>query len=477
VKISFLQEPELEFGAGLRHIDIRFGLMNYGPLDVDSELAPRRIRVGIVGTPATVEGARAWLERCRGEIPPPPDIRQPNFHPRFPGFNPDVAFRSTLVLEDALVRRIPDREFEDFKRLGSSNDLARGAAAAIVDECRELVASHAVDVILCPVPPQLVEIMDPAQRVHKVGGAEPLVNFHHLLKALAMDLRPIQLMLPSTYDSSLARKLKIREGVRRLQDDATRAWNFHAALYYKAHGRPWRLPRDPTRLQTCYVGVSFYYSLDRTTVVTSMAQVFDERGDGVVVRGGPVLVDKQDRSPHLTASDAEALLRDALARYRREHKTLPARLVVHKTSRFNADELEGMRAAAAAERIDTADYLSMDDDSTQRLFRYGAYPPLRGTLLELDSIEQLLYTRGSVDFFATYPGQYIPRPLLFRCDAVEATTRELAVETLSLTKMNWNDTQFDHAAPITLVAARKVGDIMKYVGAERPLADRYSHYM
>lgn len=477
MRVSFLQEPELEFGAGLRHIDIRFGLMNYGPLDVGSELAPRRIRVGIVGTPATVEGARAWLERCREEIPPPPDIRQPNFHPRFPGFNPDVAFRSSLVVEDALVRRIPDREFDDFKRLSTSNDLVRGAVALIADECRELVSGQGVDVLLCPVPPPLVEIMDPAQRVHAAGGAESPIDFHDLLKARTMELRPIQLMLPATFDPALARRLKIREGVRRLQDDATRAWNFHTALYYKAHGRPWRLPRDSTRLQTCYVGISFFYSLDRTAVLTSMAQVFDERGDGVVVRGAPVQLDKQDRVPHLAAADAEALLRDALARYRREHKTLPARLVVHKTSRFNAAELEGMRAAAAAERIETADYLSVDDDATQRLFRYGAYPPLRGTWLELDAVEQLLYTRGSVDFYATYPGAYIPRPLLFRCDAIEATPRELAAEILALTKMNWNDTQFDHAAPITLVAARKVGDIMKYVGEGRPLADRYSHYM
>jgi hypothetical protein len=477
MRVSFLQEPELEFAAGQRHIDIRFGLMNYGPLDVESELAPKRIRVGIVGTPTTVEGCRMWLERCRAEIPPPPDIRQPNFHPRFPGFNPDTAFRSSLVVEDALVRRIPDREFDDFKRLGSSNDLARGAAAAIASECRELVQGHAVEVIVCPVPPQLVEIMDPAQRVQRSSESEPLVNFHHVLKALTMDVKPIQLMLPGTFDPSLARKLKIREGIRDLQDDATRAWNFHAALYYKALGRPWRLPRDPGRLQTCYVGVSFYYTLDRTSVMTSMAQVFDERGDGVVVRGGPVELDRNDRTPHLSSADAEKLLRDALRRYRLEHKTFPARLVVHKTSGFNAAELEGMRAAVSAERIDTADYLSLTSETTQRLMRYGAYPPLRGTLLELDPVEQLLYTRGSVDFFATYPGQYIPRPLLFRCDAVESTPRELAAEILSLTKMNWNDTQFDHSEPITLTAARRVGEIMKYVSGDRALADRYSYYM
>ena len=34
---ELLNEPELEFGGGFRQIDIRFGIMSYGPLDVDSE--------------------------------------------------------------------------------------------------------------------------------------------------------------------------------------------------------------------------------------------------------------------------------------------------------------------------------------------------------------------------------------------------------------------------------------------------------
>jgi hypothetical protein len=35
-----------------------------------------------------------------------------------------------------------------------------------------------------------------------------------------------------------------------------------------------------------------------------MAQVFNERGDGVVVRGGAVKIDKDDRQPHLTRDGA-----------------------------------------------------------------------------------------------------------------------------------------------------------------------------
>jgi hypothetical protein len=97
--------------------------------------------------------------------------------------------------------------------------------------------------------------------------------------------------------------------------------------------------------------------------------------------------------------------------------------------------------------------------------------------LALDAREHLLYTRGSVDFYATYPGLYIPQPLLFRCDAVEATPRQIAREMLALSKLNWNHTQFDGSEPITVVAARKVGDILKYIPEGGPIAPRYSFYM
>jgi hypothetical protein len=65
----------------------------------------------------------------------------------------------------------------------------------------------------------------------------------------------------------------------------------------------------------------------------------------------------------------------------------------------------------------------------------------------------------------------------FRCDHVEETPKFLAREILALSKMNWNDTQFDGGSPITIAAARKVSGILKYVGPEDPLAHRYSHYM
>ena len=112
-----------------------------------------------------------------------------------------------------------------------------------------------------------------------------------------------------------------------------------------------------------------------------------------------------------------------------------------------------------------------------KLFRAGTYPPWRGTLLSLDEQSQVLYTRGSVEFFAAYPGMYVPVPLWLRCQRVEQTPAALAAEILALTKLNWNSSQFDNMEPITLRAAKQVGDILKHVPPGGHLEPRYSYYM
>ena len=127
-----------------------------------------------------------------------------------------------------------------------------------------------------------------------------------------------------------------------------------------------------------------------------------------------------------------------------------------------------------------SDELIADGDlerALRRLFRDGEYPTLRGTLLSLDHHSHVLYTRGGVDFFKTYPGMYVPRPLGFLCHETQQTTRSLSREILGLTKMNWNNTQFDNADPIIVKAARRVGSVLKYVDDEEPVQYRYAYYM
>ena len=105
MRLFRFDEPLLQFGTS-QHVDIRFGILNYCPLDFDSQHAPKQIRVGVVGSAVSLEGLRDWLNRCRSEIPAK-ESRQPNLFPRFPGFNSDCAFHSELLFDSTLERQIP----------------------------------------------------------------------------------------------------------------------------------------------------------------------------------------------------------------------------------------------------------------------------------------------------------------------------------------------------------------------------------
>lgn len=140
------------------------------------------------------------------------------------------------------------------------------------------------------------------------------------------------------------------------------------------------------------------------------------------------------------------------------------------------EEREGFLKALSNERIELYDFVWIHDSST-RFFRTGKYPPLRGTFHSLDARTHLLYTRGSVDFYRTYPGMYVPRPVEFQCLSPESPPERIAGEILALTKMNWNNTQFDGGLPITLVASRRVGHVLKYLNPGARIEPRYSFYM
>jgi argonaute-like protein implicated in RNA metabolism and viral defense len=269
------------------------------------------------------------------------------------------------------------------------------------------------------------------------------------------------------------------KGVGTTQDDATTAWNLCTALYYKSSNNsiPWKLKADHNKPLTCYVGISFYRSRDKTVVYSSLAQIFDEMGRNIILRGTPVKTDKEDLKPYLDSTQAYDLVKSAVNEYRIAMNTNPARLVIHKTSHFHKEEIEGVEGVSEDLRIQLMDMISIND-SNIRLFRRSSYPPYRGSMIRLDSQNKyLLYTRGSVPFFQTYPGKYIPQPLEIQAYRSESSPNQICEEILALTKMNWNNTQFDRKYPITIECARNVGKIVKYLDPTETPQANYRFYM
>jgi hypothetical protein len=492
MKLSFFHEPELEFGNSGTHVDIRYGIIRHGPLDLGETSAPSHLRIGLVGTEETITAFREWLDRCRGGIAAKPSKLSNLFAP-FLGFSELSPFHASLIFNDRWCSSIRQRELDAVLRSASGNETVRAAVGIFVDHAASLIEQGGPMVLVCIPPKDLLAAVDERvstrpdildQEIDEGSetvtvDSRSVVDFHDLLKAEGMRLGiPIQMVRPQTYTGEQKRKgvKGKRAASTPLQDEATRAWNIHTALYYKAGGIPWRLLRSASELSSCFVGISFYRSISGDRLLTSVAQVFNERGEGVIVKGAQAQLGKDDRQPHLSENDSRLLLKNAVDLYRKEHRTSPARLVVHKTSKLTDGEMRGFRAAADEHRVDLVELVSIKR-SFARLFREGTYPPLRGTFLRLQPSTGLLYLRGSVQFFETYPGMYVPRALEFSVAHAEATPDQLAREMLSLSKLNWNNTQFDGGEPITVRAARRVGDILKCVPEGGSVQPSFRFYM
>lgn len=488
MKLYSIDEPDLQF-AQAPHPCPRAGITRYGVYDSLQESRRERIHVGAVGNSQGLDKLKQWLEVCAKEIPGKAGAAQPNLFPAFCGFNRQTGFKAEFLLSTEIARQIANSDLKDVNKVEIWDQRVERAVELYYREIKFLAQNRTVDVIVCVLPDSLyakVAVEEEESGDEELPGSssgddqlevenedeeeltELEINFRRMLKAKTMFLgRPIQIV----------REHSLGLEVRDQQDDATKAWNFSTALYYKSGQTiPWKMVADKNRPSVCALGISFYRSRDRQTLNTSLAQIFDELGNGLILRGTPVQEDKVDRRPFLSSEQAAELVTRGLAEYRDAVRTMPARVVIHKSSKFRPGELDGFRQAAKGLGVGAIDFVTVMP-SKLRLFRGKLYPPCRGTRIELEPSVQLLYTRGSVPYYCTYPGKYLPEPLELRIVESEESPAVISQEVLSLTKMNWNNTQFDGKFPVTIGCSRKVGEILKYLTMQEAPQIRYSFYM
>ena len=182
----------------------------------------------------------------------------------------------------------------------------------------------------------------------------------------------------------------------------------------------------------------------------------------MILRGEEIsLPKKRDRTPHLNEEQAYDLLQMSLKEYYDAVKIFPKRYNFDiRLLILVRDEISGFHNAAEDLHINQVDLVSIQE-SDIRLYRHGNYPPLRGTHMSFSDRFHILYTRGSVPYYETYPSSYIPRPLEIKLSQYDESPNLICDEILSLTKMNWNNTQFDRRFPITIECARNVGEILR----------------
>jgi len=505
INASYIDEPDLVFGSRGVEKDPKLGLKYFGPyIPSDDDLpTPTQIRIGIVGTGETITLTKRIIEVLSNSLES--DEANKWLYPNFPGFSVNTTIRSKFVLSDIWNATIKPSETKHILSIADVNKRIAEASKLFTQRVEQISTEESTPhVIICALPHDIEDYCGISEKTR--GAKRP--RFTALEKAIADLKNRGQTFLTSfgvnvaieedehstsSYDfrNSLKGKVMqfgiptqiIRESTmqeildtniqrRTRQGAATFAWNLSMALYYKAHGRPWRLAKLPSG--TCYVGISFYRNLlnPDLSVETSMAQVFTHSGEGFVLRGANATFDKLTRTVHLTKDQAYSLLQNSIQKYT-EKAGSPNRIVIHKTSTFTAEETAGFEEVAGNCPFD---FISISQNSELRFLRTGKYPVLRGTLISLTPNEHLLYTTGYTPRVRTYPGPRIPKPLLI----THYGSSEISVicsEILGLTKLNWNTTAFSTQLPITIDFAQKVGKVLSELPDNAPIQDHYKFYM
>jgi hypothetical protein len=504
---QFIEEPLLIFGEGAMHVDPKKGLAQFGPCVLPDQRPkiPLSIGVGVIGTGFTIGLAEKWLEKCRTGVEGA--VEEPILRPSFPGFQ--AVFGCEIVLLKQWKEIIPEERIKEVIYIPQFGERVRQAVKLFTDRLKNLAEREPrPQVVICALPQDIVdycatkrggrERLTPKERqlkriidYHRRVGQQTLFpideielgladflpeasDFRRILKAEAMKIGiPTQLARPSTFVDTP--KLQGVQESRTLQDVATRAWNFSVALYYKGGGFPWRLA--DAQHGTCYIGISFFkeYAKRDNRMRVSLAQIFTHTGEGLILRGDRFEWDETyGKTPHLSEGVAYKLLSDALELYNRHMGQLPSRLVIHKSSRYWPEELEGFKKAA--KNIGKVDFIAFGERGI-RFLRKGRYPPLRGTVVKLGPNNYLLYTRGYIPYLKTYPGKRIPAPVEILEHYGDLDPKTVCQEILALTKMNWNSADYCIREPITLQFAREVGRILAYLAEEVTPRPQYMFYM
>lgn len=460
---SYLPEPLLLFADDGLHVDPKAGIARYGPRSLTSAgRHPTRLHVGFIGTAERIDVARAWLatqaEGVNGDAK----------NPEFPGWMADRGFFSTLEFADTWNEELGQAELRQVLETRSQRDRFEAAVQLFDSKLRMLAERDN--------PPEYIVIAMSEEIVGRCGTADYTTAEHgavhrdlrRALKASAMKYRiPTQLLQSATAEG-------------RDQTPASRiAWNYFTGMYCKAGGYAW----SPHGLVpgTCYVGIGFYRPLGSRfpTMQTSLVQAFDDRGEGLVLRGHDFDWDPSktgSNSPHLAADAAQRLMAMALEQYEQVMHQTPTRVVVHKTSRFWPDERDGFRTAIEA-KVRRYDLMALEPQSTVRLITTSKYPPLRGTRFTVGELDYL-YTTGYIAALNEFHGVHVPAPLQVADHVGQDTPREaLLKEVLALTKLNWNSAALGGLLPITIKFSRLVGEIMREVPRDREPLPQFKFYI
>lgn len=449
---TLLDEPMLSFSAADAHeADVHplRGLVRYGPYSKGSfgGYTPK-IRIATVGPESAFRRRGELMASLRGAHEP---SDRSEYVPKYPGF--EHLFRVELVAAPATahvkwpeaLHQVPGTGTPE-QRLFQLMDAALQRLDAVRNE---------FDVVLVHFP----DSWAPATRGKGFDA-------HDALKALGARYNmPTQVLNDRAFNFNYKASL---------------AWRLAIALYVKAGGIPWKLARlSSVPNETAYIGLAYALRGDQREAhyVTCCSQVFDMDGGGMQfvafeARDPVANVAEARRNPFLSRDDMRTVLARSLTLYQaRNGGNLPRRLVIHKTTAFKSEEVDGaFDALAGVPEVECIEVGAtsgwrgvwlIDSGRTGPPSKPSGYPVPRGTVVVRSGTSALLWAAGNAPEVSTKGDYYqgkksIPKPLSLVRHAGRGPLEVVAHEALALTKMDWNNDALYDPVPVSIRYSQKL---------------------
>ena len=448
----WVPEPELTFHVDRssdRDIHPLRGLQRFGPYSAG--LVPDPIRVATLSPSGESSKLHTFLKSLNSAHTPK---ERRDYLPEWPGFRTVFGIQMTAAEDNCHVEL--DTAFEaEFD--GSPNPHVVLTDRLVRAIQRLQTIRPMFDVLFIYLPKRWMP--------GYTGGPEEDFDLHDHLKAATAALGlPIQLVRE---DRALAYRCQ-----------ASVMWRLGVAVYAKAGGIPWKLVEgDP---ETAYIGISYALrpmGSDGSRFVTCCSQVFDADGSGLefVAYDAHEYQVFQD-NPFLSRTDMFRVMTRSMEMYRRRHAgRSPRRVIVHKTTEFKREEVDG--CMEALHLCGAVDLVQVVEDIGWRGVRIerrrsaskgtpAAYPVARGTTIGISPREALLWTHGNVQGVSSQGsffkgGRGTPSPIRLVRHAGHGPWDETVRAALGLTKMNWNNDSLYDTLPVTMAYAKVLARVVK----------------
>ncbi|MCP3447345.1 hypothetical protein [Bradyrhizobium sp. CCGUVB14] len=499
-KLIPFPEPRLRFGFDQLIEDPKDGLLLFGPPE-----KPLGTDYGVIGTAEGIRQFEAWAARLQQAVPADPKVTSSI---TFPGF--ETIFRTLWNPSPRVKLTVDSDELENkvnltdpHQRVFDTVDLFAKPIARWVKEEDDKVAMWFV-----VVPEEVWKLCRPRSTVTKDKAVQPDVrlthakafelqqspdlfddmneaakkhlfenHFHNQLKAKLLDCEAVTQIVRQTTIAPLEYLTAKGERSRKMQDDATIAWNLATGIFYKAGAKPWTLA--DIRDGVCYIGLVFKRTNNPNDAREACcgAQMFLKTGEGIVFKGavGSWASDKEGEY-HLSEEKAREIVERCIAAYKVHHNNkAPRELFIHGRTRFDKNEIRGFRSGAPDGTTVSGIQILRPNDL--KLFREGKKPMLRGSALKLDNRNAFLWSSGYVPHLLTYPGREVPTPIKIRIVFGASDIEQVVADILALTKVNFNACIFGDGLPVTLRFADDIGEILTAIPEVTSKPLMFRHYI